>query len=298
VKIVWIHRSLATRDGSAAEMNRIPVCEVIDQRPLAVNDEPATPSSVFRPLTGDECSVALTDVRLQAPLTDCGPSTWFDGTDRSLVFVLGEADCVVDRGLEAVVAGMRPGELREFCVGDGRGGRVTGRVRLSAVRKTAGGAGWRGDDRLKLTEAARHKDVGNRLYGQGRFADAFHRFNRAARAVLFVRDVDAVRGDRDAMYAVVCNNMAACQLRLGNYEHAYRLSGKVLAVDPSNVKALVRRCQASAELRMFDGALGDAIRALDIEPGNAVAERYRNVAARGVNDQNARYGDMVKKMFA
>ncbi|CAI6342889.1 unnamed protein product [Macrosiphum euphorbiae] len=281
-------------------MNRIPVCEVIDQRPLADNDETPPPSSVFRPLIGDECSVALTDVWLQAPLTDCGPSTskWFDGTDRALVFVLGEADCVVDRGLEAVVAGMRPGELREFCVGDGRGGRVNGRVRLSAVRKAAGGAGWRGDDRLKLTEAARHKDVGNRLYGQGRFADAFHRFNRAARAVLFVRNVDAVRDDRDAMYAVVCNNMAACQLRLGNYEHARQLSGKALAVEPSNVKALVRRCQASAELRMFDGALVDAVRALNIEPGNAVAERYRDVAARGVDAQNARYGDMVKKMFA
>lgn len=278
-------------------MNRIPVYEVIDQRLLA--DESPPPFSVFRPLTGDECSVELTDVRLQIPSADCGPSAWFGGTDRATqVFVLGEADCAVDRGLEAVVTCMRPGELREFCVGDGRGGRVTGRVRLSAVRKAASGASWRGDDKMKLNEAARHKDVGNRLYGQGRFADAFHRFNRAARAVLFIRNVDAVRADRDAMYAAVCNNMAACQLRLGNYEHARLLSGKALSVDPSNVKALVRRCQASAELRMFDAAMADAVRALDIDPGNAVAERYRDVAARGVDAQNARYGDMVKKMFA
>ncbi|XP_026811247.1 70 kDa peptidyl-prolyl isomerase-like [Rhopalosiphum maidis] len=279
-------------------MNRIPVFEVIDQRPLADNESPP-PSSVFRPLPGDECSIALTDIRLQIPAADCSLSAWFRGdTDRDLAFVLGEADCTVDRGLEAVVADMRPGELREFCVGDGHGGRITGRVRLSAVRKAAGGASWRGDDRLKLTEAARQKDAGNRLYGQGRFADAFHRFNRAARAVLFVRDLDAVRTDRDAMYVAVCNNMAACQLQLGNYEHARQLSGKALAVDPSNVKALVRRCRAAAELRMFDGALVDAVRALDIEPGNAVAERYRDVAARGVDAQNARYGDMVKKMFA
>ncbi|XP_025195764.1 tetratricopeptide repeat protein 9C-like [Melanaphis sacchari] len=280
-------------------MNRIPVCEVIDQRPLA-DDESPPPSSVFRPLTGDECSVTLTDVRLQTPSADSGLSAWFrgDGVDSDLAFVLGEADCTVDRGLEAVVAGMRPGELREFCVGDGRGGRVTGRVRLTAVRKGTGGASWRGDDRLKLAEAARQKDAGNRLYGQGRFADAFHRFNRAARAVLFVRDVDAARPDWDAMYVAVCNNMAACQLQLGNYEHARQLSGKALSVDPSNVKALVRRCRASAELRMFDGALVDAVRALDIDPGNAVAERYRDVAARGVDAQNARYGDMVKRMFA
>lgn len=278
-------------------MNRIPVCEVIDQRPLAHD---GSPTSVFRPLTGDECSVELTDVRL-TPSANCGLSAWFGevacpGPSR---FVLGEADCAVDRGMEVVVAGMRPGECREFCVGDGLGGRATGRVRLMAVRKAAGGAGWRGDDRLKMAEATRHRDAGNRLYRQGRYADAFHRFNRAVRAVLFVRHVDAsVSGDRDAMYAAVCNNMAACQLRLGNYEHVRRLSSKALSVDPRNVKALVRRCRASTELRMYDGALDDAVRALDIDPGNAVAERYRDVAARGVDAQNARYGDMVKKMFA
>lgn len=281
-------------------MNRIPVYEVIDQRPVVDGDEITGSRSVFRPLTGDECTVALSDVRLSADC-DRSYSVWFGGTDPVAEVVrgtLGEAGCALDRALEAVLSGMGTGELREFGLGDGQGGRASGRVRLVAVRKSAGGAGWRGDDRLKLAEAGRHKDAGNRLYGQGRYADAFHRFNRSIRAVLFVRDVDPVRGARDALYAAVCNNMAACQLRLGNHEHAYRLSGKALAVDPDNVKALVRRCQASTELRMFDGALADARRALDRDPGNAVAKRCLDVAARGVDDQNAHYKDMVKKMFA
>lgn len=283
-------------------MNRIPDYEVIEQRPVTDGgDTTAVNRSVFRPLTGDECTVVLTDVRLSADC-DRSHSAWFGGTDPVAEVVvrgtLGEADCALDRALEAVLAGMGTGELREFVLGDKLGGRAFGRVRLTAVRKSAGGAGWRGDDRLKLAEAARHKDAGNRLYGQGRYADAFHRFNRSVRAVLFVRDVEPVRDARDALYAAVCNNMAACQLRLGNHEHAYRLSGKALTVDPDNVKALVRRCQASAELRMFDGALADARRALDRDPGNAVAKRCLDVAARGVDDQNAHYKDMVKKMFA
>lgn len=295
---------LGLGEPTAAAMNRVPVYEVIDQRSVVQDGESTTTGrrSVFRPLTGDECTVSLTDVQLSADC-DCSCSAVFGGEavaqdEIRRVLVHGEADCAVDRGLEAVLSGTRPGELRQFCLGDGRGGRVSGRVRLLGVRKCAGGAGWRGDDRLKLAEAVRHKDAGNRLYGQGRYADAFHRFNRSIRAVLFVRNPDAVRSARNALYTAICNNMAACQLQLGNYEHARRLSGKALAVDPNNLKALVRRCRASAELRIFDDALTDARLALDHDPGNAVAKHYLDVAARGIDSQNANYKDMVKKMFA
>lgn len=284
-------------------MNRIPIFEVIEQRAVDSLLPTAGSRSVFGPVAGDECTIALSDVRLSGDC-DCSFSVWFAGSAAErrgdIRHVLGEADCTVDRGLEAVLSEMRAGERRAFCLGDGlrRDGRVSGRVRLTAVRKRAGGAGWRGDDRLKLTEAARHKDVGNRLYAQGRYADAFHRFNRSIRTVLFVRNVDAVRDSRDALYTAVCNNMAACQLHLANYEHAFRLSEKTLAVDPGNLKALMRRCRASAELRMYDGALTDARRVLELDPNNAVAKRYLEVAARGIDVQNAHYKDMVKKMFA
>lgn len=285
-------------------MNRIPVFEVIEQRTVDSPVPTAGSRSVFGPVTGDECTIALTDVRPSVEC-DCSFSVWFAGpaTEQQhgeIRHVLGEADCTVDRGLETVLSDMRVGEHRTFCLGDGlqRNGRVFGRVCLTAVRKRAGGTGWRGDDRLKLVEAARHKDAGNRLYEQRRYVDAFHRFNRSIRAVLFVRNVDAVRESRDALYTAVCNNMAACQLQLANYEHAFRLSDKTLTVDPDNLKALVRRCRASAELRMYDSALADARHVLERDPDNAVAKRYLDVAARGIHVQNAHYKDMVKKMFA
>lgn len=295
---------LGLGEPTATAMNRIPVYEVINQRSVIQDNELSMTGrrSVFRPLAGDECTVLLTNIHLSAD-SDCSCSVLFGGVADSpdeiqQVLVHGEADCAVDRGLEAVLSNMGPGELREFCLGDGRGGRVEGLVRLLAVRKCAGGAGWRGDDRLKLVEATRHKDMGNRLYSQERYADAFHRFNKSIRAVLFVRNLDAVRNTRDVLYTAICNNMAACQLQLGNYEHARQLSGKALTADPSNLKALVRRCRASAELGIFDDALADARLALDHDPGNAVAKHYLDVAARGIDNQNANYKDMVKKMFA
>lgn len=280
-------------------MNRVPVYEVFEQRP--VDSEPqAAGGSVFRPLDGDECTVELSDVRVSPG--GCAHSAAFGNgtTSTVVVMVLGEADCAADRGLEAVLSGMAAGEAREFRLGDGRGGWAAGRARLAAVRRRRAGAGWRDDDARKLAEAARHKDAGNGLYRRARYADAFHRFNRAVRAVLFVRDADAagVRGPRDALYAAVCNNMAACQLHMANYEHARRLSDKALSVDPDNVKALVRRCRASAELGLYDAALADADRALSLDPGNAAARRYRSAAARGVIRQDGLYRDMVKRMFA
>lgn len=281
-------------------MNRVPVYEVFEQRP--VEEPQAGGGSVFRPLDGDECTVELTDVSVSPG--GCAHSAVFggagDGTTSTVVMVLGEADCAADRGLEAVLSGMAAGEAREFRLGDGRGGCAAGRARLVAMRRRRAGAGWRDDDRRKLAEAARHKDAGNGLYRRARYADAFHRFNRAVRAVLFVRDADAAeaRGPRDALYAAVCNNMAACQLHMANYEHARRLSDKALSVDPDNVKALVRRCRASVELGLYDAALADADRALSRDPGNAAARRYRNAAARGVLRQDGLYRDMVKRMFA
>lgn len=282
-------------------MNRIPVYEVINQRPVEQEPGQLASYAVFRPLTGDECTVTLSDLRFSVTGA-CPCSTVFGNGDQAEIsqalVVLGEADCAVDRALEAVLSGMVTGGIQEFCLGDGQGGSVSGRVRLAAVRKRSSSIGWQGDDQFKLADAARHKDVGNRLYLQGRYADAFHRFNRSIRAVLFVRDVDAVRRSWDALYAAVCNNMAACQLHLTNYEHARQLSDKALAVDPDNVKALIRRCRASAKLRMFDSALADASLALCRDPGNAVAEHYRQVAARGIQHQDGVYKDMVKKMFA
>lgn len=298
-------------------MKRVPVYELLDQRPVADDDvdrDAAAAGPRARPLTGDECTIALSRVQI-SPRREDGPrradgygdytcSAWFGraagATDTETVARLrmGDADCTADRGLEAVLRDMVPGERREFRVGDGRGASVSGRVRLTAVRPSA--AGRRADDRLKVAEAAAHKAAGNRLYGAGRHADAFHRFGQAARALLMVRDPDdgARAPGLRALYAAVCNNMAACQLRAGNLEHAHRLADKALAADPDNVKALVRRCRAAVGLRMWDAALADATRALALDPGNAVAGRYADVAGRGVRDQQAVYATMVKKMFA
>lgn len=295
-------------------MKKIPIYKVIYQKSIIVDKLMDAKLSVFKPMIGDECTVTLTNIKRSC--TDCNCcdislSVWMcntatDGTDQThQIMVIGEADCTVDRGLEAVVSNMKSGEVHEFCLScsdirnqEKSSCHVIGQVKLLGIRKCAGGSGWRGDDKLKLIEAVRHKDMGNRLYGQGRYVDAFHRFNRSIRAILFLRDVDTIHEARNVLYITVCNNMAACQLELGNYEYVLQLSGKALALDPDNLKALVRHCRASVELGMFDNALNDARHALDLDPNNTVAKHYLAIAIRGVDSQNARYVDIIKKMFA
>lgn len=49
-----------------------------------------------------------------------------------------------------------------------------------------------------------------------------------------------------------------------------------LAMDPMNVKALLRRGTARAYLSQFENALGDFERVLDVEPGNIQAAQEIN----------------------
>jgi hypothetical protein len=255
-------------------------------------------------MTGDECVLTLSDVRLQdvQPPADYWHSCTLDGggVPYERRPVIGEADCMVDRGLEAVLRGMTVGELREFCLGDGRGGRVSGRVQLSAVVKGRGAcvgeANAKDDDQRKVDNALRYKDTGNRLYGQSRYVDAFHRYRAALQNVLFMRTVNTPSWN--SLYCTVVNNMAACQLRLDNQEHVHRLCTKVLTVQPDNLKALVRRCHAAVELKLYKSAADDARQVLTREPHNSEAKRYLDEAERGIQVQEASYRDMVRKMFA
>ncbi|VVC24518.1 Tetratricopeptide repeat,Tetratricopeptide repeat-containing domain,Tetratricopeptide-like helical [Cinara cedri] len=287
-------------------MNRLPVYELIRDSNIYRNTSPG--SSVILPLVGDKCTIVIYDVQVSENY-NCKFSVWFSekavvvGTPEedtsSVVLELGSADCIIDRGLEMLVSKMRVGDIQEFCLGDGQGGTITGCVRLLAVQKCVALRSWHTDDQMKLIEAARQKEAGNILFRQKRYMDAFHRFNLSIRSVLFLRDekAEGVREKRDILYSTVCNNMAACQLKLHNYEHARVLATKVLTVDPSNLKAFLRRSQAFVELKMFDNAFVDARYVLDHCPANTLAKRYLDKAARGIEDQKANYKVMVKRMF-
>lgn len=284
-------------------MNRLPIYELIRETNLSTSG-----SSVFRPVTGDECTVVIYDVQLSENYR-CNFSMWFsreaafdaisEDDTCPVVLVLGTADCTIDRGLEMLVSTMSVGDIREFCLGDGHGGSIVGRVRLADVKKYAGVKSWYADDQTKLDEAIAQKETGNVLYRQQRYLDAFHRFNLSIRSVLFLRDemVDEVREKRDALYSTLCNNMAACQLKMRNYDHARVLATKSLTIDPNNLKALVRRSEAFVGLRMFDDALADARRVLDICPAHVFAKGFLEVATHGIEDQQADYKIMVKRMF-
>lgn len=71
------------------------------------------------------------------------------------------------------------------------------------------------------------------------------------------------------MKKAAANNWAAVELKRANWAEAARQAGKVLELDPSNVKALFRRAQARRGLGELLEAELDVKAALLLEPGNA-----------------------------
>ena len=109
--------------------------------------------------------------------------------------------------------------------------------------------------------------LGNKLFNEQRFADAFHRFSRAVKLVIMI--VDENLAGKDDLYLTLCNNMAACQLHFRNYEYVVDLCKKVLSKTPANVKSLTRRMEAYIGLRDFENAHADATKVLELQPHNS-----------------------------
>ncbi|XP_050435027.1 uncharacterized protein LOC126842182 [Adelges cooleyi] len=190
---------------------------------------------------------------------------------------------------------MCTGQKKKVVLGNGKNACVSCVIELLTITK--GKDPSRSTDNDKIVEAERHKKIGNDLFKQKRPVDAFHRFNKAIRLVIFLHDPQALLKDWNLLYTSLCNNMAACQLEFNNYEYAKQLLDKVLATDKENIKALMRRCRASAELKMYDRTLADAKSVLAVEPNNAVGKKYEEIAVEALRLQNVNYKNMVKKMF-
>ena len=71
---------------------------------------------------------------------------------------------------------------------------------------------------------------------------------------------------------------SAGAMRVKDYEAAYRLASRAIALNPQNAQALNFRAMALTQLRRYPEAARDASAALDLAPGNAAALHTRSWA--------------------
>ena len=132
-----------------------------------------------------------------------------------------------------------------------------------------------------------HKARSNACFARGEWEDAARHYTLALEAAPASApeerklDEDTIvervrRRDR----AVYLSNRAACRVKLGSHKQAEEDCTAAIAEDDTFVKAYLRRSAARERLDDLEGALADAERAAELEPGShtqasASAERLR-----------------------
>ncbi|KYO39997.1 tetratricopeptide repeat protein 9C isoform X1 [Alligator mississippiensis] len=168
---------------------------------------------------------------------------------------------------------------------------------------------------LRLREAQRFKEEGNRCYKEGCFRDAVRRYHRA---LLQLRGLDpsvpcplqafgsqaprATPEQEQALQATQAdcyNNLAACLLRMEpvNYERVKEYSLKVLEKQPENAKALYRAGVATYHLRDYDRARRYLAEATRWQPRDTNVQRYLQLTESQLSTYHQKEKQLYLGMF-
>ncbi|KAK8655099.1 hypothetical protein V6N13_107691 [Hibiscus sabdariffa] len=120
------------------------------------------------------------------------------------------------------------------------------------------------DDELKekaLAQANDAKMEGNKLFGNGQYEEALLQYEIALQVTADMPTAVEIR-------SICHSNRAVCYLKLGRYEETIKECTKALELNPSYIKALVRRGEAHEKLEHFEEAISDMKKILELDPSN------------------------------
>ncbi|KAJ8767759.1 hypothetical protein K2173_020699 [Erythroxylum novogranatense] len=125
------------------------------------------------------------------------------------------------------------------------------------------------DDERKqqaLEQANNEKLEGNKLFGEGKYEESLLRYEIALQVAPEMTSSVELRS--------ICHaNRAVCFMKLGKYEDTIRDCTKALELNPSYMKALLRRGEAHEKLEHFEEAINDMKKILELEPSNDQANK-------------------------
>ncbi|KAL9984543.1 hypothetical protein ACROYT_G006848 [Oculina patagonica] len=137
---------------------------------------------------------------------------------------------------------------------------------------------WETTSEEKVSLALHHKAKGTDCFKSGKWVCAARRYSRALKQLILIGEKESEEHseDQDQLRISCLLNLSACQGKLGQYEFVATNCTKVLAMLPTNIKALYRRGQAFVVLNEFEKAKADLEKALMLEPLNrAVHDQLR-----------------------
>ncbi|PIA33787.1 hypothetical protein AQUCO_04000088v1 [Aquilegia coerulea] len=125
------------------------------------------------------------------------------------------------------------------------------------------------DEQLKqrsLDHASDAKAEGNELFKSGQYEDALLKYEYALYLVSEISSSEEIRS--------ICHaNRAICYTKLGKYEDTIKECAKALELNPTYLKALIRRAEAHEKLEHFEEAIADFKKILELDPSNDQAHK-------------------------
>lgn len=117
-----------------------------------------------------------------------------------------------------------------------------------------------------LDQANDARAEGNRCFGAGQYEDALAQYAIALQIAPEMPSSSEIRS--------ICHaNSAACLLKLEKYDDAIKECTKALELNPTYMKALIRKAEAHEKLENFEEAIADLKKILELDSSNVQARR-------------------------
>ncbi|KAJ3682300.1 hypothetical protein LUZ60_014873 [Juncus effusus] len=110
------------------------------------------------------------------------------------------------------------------------------------------------------------KAEGNKLFSEGKYEDALSKYETALQIASEIESSEEIRS--------MCHaNRAICFSKLGKYDETIKECTRALELNPSYIKALLRRGEAHEKLEHYDEAIADMKKITELDPSNDHARK-------------------------
>lgn len=164
---------------------------------------------------------------------------------------------------------------------------------------------WELTDQERLKIAKEHKEAGSKLFKENKVRQAAMRYSKSVQylasvdpdILLEVEELEEHEKEIASLRTVSWLNLAACQLKLEQYDYVVRNCSKALEIEPGNVKGWYRKAKALLAMKDYESARSDLVKAKELDPSNhAVNDLLKEVDTQE-SAHRAKYKDALKVMF-
>ncbi|GBF95318.1 peptidyl-prolyl cis-trans isomerase [Raphidocelis subcapitata] len=152
----------------------------------------------------------------------------------------------------------------------------------------------------RLEAAERRRLEGNKLFAEGKLVEALAKYAMSLSFTDedFLLQLEGPHLDKAAAVMVPVHlNMAAAQIKQGDFHTAIHNCSQVLLRDAENVKALFRRGRARAALGQTTDAIADLEKALRLAPEDKAVLRELHVARQALKQERAAAAKLFRGAF-